>query len=68
MISEHLTKGFVTVCKTGGRLEDDWFGPYYIAEIFSKGTVQLKDKTGKMLKTKYNMKNLKPYIRLVSAS
>jgi hypothetical protein len=47
----------------GGTLEKNWIGPYEIIEMFSKGTMKLKNcLTEKILKTVQHASNLKPYL------
>jgi hypothetical protein len=47
----------------GGTLEKNWIGPYEIIEMFSKGTMKLKNcLTEQILKTVQHASNLKPYL------
>ena len=47
----------------GGTLEKNWIGPYEIIEVFSKGTMKLKNcLTEKILKTVLHASNLKPFL------
>jgi hypothetical protein len=49
--------------RMGGTLEKNWIGPYEIIEVFSKGTMKLKNcLTEKILKTVQHASNLKPYL------
>jgi hypothetical protein len=49
--------------RMGGNLEINWIGPYEIIEVFSKGTMKLKNcLTEKILKTVQHASNLKPYL------
>ena len=48
---------------SGGKLEDEWRGPFVIQKIFPNGHVQLTTEKGTTLKTKYKLKHLKPYRR-----
>ena len=45
-----------------GKLEEKWKGPYYIHEIISKGSYQIKTMEGKVMKTPVNGELLKGYI------
>ncbi|GBB99336.1 hypothetical protein RclHR1_34930001 [Rhizophagus clarus] len=45
-----------------GKLEEKWKGPYYIHEIISKGSYQIKTIEGKIMKTPVNGELLKEYI------
>ena len=46
-----------------GTLEKNWIGPYEIIEVFSIGTMKLKNcLTEKILKTVQHASNLKPYL------
>jgi hypothetical protein len=44
-----------------GKLSQNWKGPYYIHEVYGKGTYKLKTVGGKVLKATQNIKNLKRY-------
>jgi hypothetical protein len=46
-----------------GTLEKNWIGPYEIIEVFSIGTMKLKNcLIEKILKTVQHASNLKPYL------
>ena len=44
-----------------GKLSSKWKGPYYIHEIIGKGAYKLRNLSGGVLKTSYNVKHLKKY-------
>ena len=44
-----------------GKLSQNWKGPYYIHEVYGKGTYKIKTIDGKILKATQNVKNLKWY-------
>lgn len=44
-----------------GKLSQNWKGPYYIHEVYGKGTYKIKTLEGKVLKSTQNIKNLKKY-------
>ena len=49
--------------RKGGKLEDNWSGPYIISSLSSKGVATLTSKTGVELKQKPNVSQLKPFVR-----
>ena len=52
--------------RMGGTLDKNWIRPYEIIEVFSKGTMKLKNcLTEKILKTVQHASNLKLYLGLI---
>ena len=45
--------------RNGGKLSDRWLGPYTINRNLGKGVYELKNSSGKVLKTKCNIARLK---------
>ena len=41
---------------------EKWKGPFYIHNVFDKGTYKLHTLDGKVLKNPYNSDHLKPYV------
>ena len=48
--------------RKGSKLEKDWLGPYVLKDITPKGVASLSNISGKDVKTKQNVKNIKKYI------
>ena len=47
--------------RKGGKFAQKWIGPYTAMKISEKGAVTLKNSSGVILKTKYNVSQLKTY-------
>ena len=47
--------------RKGGKLDNEWTGPYTITEVCGKGLYSLKNAHGKVIKKKYNGIQLKKY-------
>ncbi|XP_065313505.1 uncharacterized protein LOC135922911 isoform X1 [Gordionus sp. m RMFG-2023] len=48
--------------RKGGKMLNPWIGPYLINKIFDKGVYELITTNNLILKTKYNLSNLKEFI------
>jgi hypothetical protein len=48
--------------RKGSKLEKDWLGPYVLKDMTPKGVASLSNISGKDIKTKQNVKNIKKYI------
>lgn len=49
--------------RKGGRLEDNWLGPFVVKDISEKGVATLVDMSGTILSQKTNVSQLKPFRR-----
>lgn len=58
--SKVLRRNMKQKTRKGSKSEDRWLGPYIIVGL-SKTTCCLKNKSGKMLKNRVNINQLKPY-------
>ena len=50
--------------RKGGKFTQKWIGPYTVTNITEKGAATLKNSSGHILKTKYNVSQLRPYFEL----
>ena len=46
--------------RKGGKFSYKWLGPFVVSDIAKTGLATLKNNDGKLLKTKYNIVQLKP--------
>lgn len=65
--NEVLRRNMKQKTKKGHKNEDRWLGPYTITAI-TKTTCQLKNSSGRILKTHVNLQQLKPYLDLVNST
>ena len=59
---EVLWRNMLQVSKKGHKMEDRWNGPYVVANEPSKGTCNLKNRAGVLLKRRVHLSQLKPYV------
>ena len=56
-----LLRNMRKLSRKGGKMDDEWIGPFTIAEVCDKGLYLLKNEHGKVLKKLYNSIQLKTY-------
>eukprot|EP00731_Ephydatia_muelleri_P031393 Em0022g907a len=56
-----LLRNMRKLSRKGGKMDDEWTGPFTIAEVCDKGLYLLKNEHGKVLKKLYNSIQLKTY-------
>ena len=56
-----LLRNMIKLSRKGGKMDDEWTGPFTIAEVCDKGLYLLKNEYGKVLKNLYNSIQLKTY-------
>ena len=59
--NEVLRRNMRKLSRKGGKLDNEWTGPYTITEVCGKGLYSLKNAHGKVIKKKYNGIQLKKY-------